>query len=252
MDRPEYEDDLEHGWNYFGVLRIPETATEFEVVAAVRERLREAGAFGKVNPDEVALLERARRTLTGPERAAYQIALSRTVFKPYVTFGEKREGEDLSPSPLEDSPRFRAAIERLDAQTRAMTIELHTNSEHVDVPQESGAPDEAAIAVRALIDEAGERAGEPAVAAWLQREKELAAAAKLPLGTWLSSWWRLERMWEVEAQSLEGPARDLIARTRATLAEMLGRTGLPLRSEGAVPPRPRDENVRPLTPKAAK
>lgn len=72
---PDYQRDLDDGIDYFELLGVPEEADAAEIVSAFRAKVRAVHPDGKVgggDPDQVAVLARARSALVGPDRPAYE------------------------------------------------------------------------------------------------------------------------------------------------------------------------------------
>ncbi len=151
MDRPEYEDDLTEGIDYFALLRVSLTASQIEVFSGYREILKETLPFGGPSEFEAGLLERAKRTLTGPDRAAYEVALSRTAFKHVNLLTEK----DPDPNDV-PSPRHQAALDNITAEARAYTLR-HTLWSPLLPPDDPDGPGEATEFARARIEDAEDR-----------------------------------------------------------------------------------------------
>lgn len=250
MDRPEYEDDLKDGINYFGVLRVSHIASQIEVFAAYREILQETIPFGGPSADEAGLLERAKRTLIGPDRAAYEIALSRTAFK-HLTFPL---GEDPDPNDV-PSPRNQVASDKISADYRAQLLRDVLWSPLLP-PEDPEAPGEATEFARARIEDAEDRIDEPGVQRWMERQKAYAAAAKLPLEAWVASTWMLERLLDAEARGSDDARKSLAGRMAVVFDTLLGVPAFPKRKtddEGSPSPNPsprkrRGGEVRPFPP----
>ncbi|MCI4369554.1 MAG: hypothetical protein L3K09_08355 [Thermoplasmata archaeon] len=248
MERPEYEDDLENGFNYFGVLRVPLTASQIEVFAAYREILKETLPFGGPTEFEAGLLERAKRTLTGPDRAAYEVALSRTTFK-HINF---LTAKDPDPNDV-PSPRHQAALDNITADARAYTLR-HTLWSPLLPSEDPDGPGEAMELARARIEEAEDRSDEPGVQRWMGRQKAYAAAAKLPLEVWVASTWMLERTLDAESRGPDDARKTLANMVLVALDNLLAAPAFPERKDDAdgSPPsssrKPRGGEVRPFTP----
>lgn len=104
----EYKRDIEVGINYFELLGVPEEADAAEVVSAFRSRIRaihpDTNAGGG-DPEQVAVLVRARSTLAGPEREAYVVRLkNHRMQRAHRTDRTEREAE-WPPVEAEDDPR---------------------------------------------------------------------------------------------------------------------------------------------------
>ncbi len=103
MRPPEFHDDLERGIDYYELLRVRDLAEGNEIRAAFRVRILE------VHPDQggdhvmAATLLRARETLTGPDRPAYDAARSAKAREAHERFlraeEAKRNASSWHPSP---------------------------------------------------------------------------------------------------------------------------------------------------------
>lgn len=104
LNRPDYHGDLDDGIDYYEVLGVVETSTPEQILSAFRVRIREVHPDLGGDHDTAARLLRARRVLTGDERADYdavRAAKAREVHEQYLQAQAARRDAEAHSTPVE-------------------------------------------------------------------------------------------------------------------------------------------------------
>lgn len=135
MNPPDFHHDLEIGFDYYQLLNVEVTASEIEIFRGYRDVLAALLRSGG-DPDTQALLKRAKRTLLGPEREAYDVARLRKLTPQSSAAGAR----SVTPEDGEDADAYERAQAMLRERRRRAAAGLPLNDLRRASPPRSSQP----------------------------------------------------------------------------------------------------------------